>query len=148
MVATADNSVPIDLGIQQVDKDVKTAVRIIGDLSAFPDDRNAAVDGVMQVEGGIGVASEEAFTAQVVPNPNSQSEYPALGWLYVSSQILIFNNSSGTVESYLFPVWHFDIRANRKVDRGRLYYVWDNTVADATGFSTRLVGRIRTLFLL
>ena len=62
-VNAATGSVPVDLGIQQVDKDVKTAVRVIGDLRAFPDDRNAAVDSVMQIEMGIGVASEEAFTA-------------------------------------------------------------------------------------
>ena len=141
-------SVPIDLGIQQVDKDVKTAVRVIGDLTGFPDDRNAAVDGVMQIEGGIGVASEEAFTAQVVPDPNAQSEYPALGWLYMASRVVIFNNSSGTTEVLEPATFHFDIRANRKVDRGRLYFVWNNTTADGTGFQVTLVGRIRTLFLL
>ena len=66
----------------------------------------------------------------------------------MASTIMIFNNASGTVETYDFPAVHFDIRANRKVDRGRLYLVWHNTTADGTGVVTRLVGRIRTLFLL
>ncbi len=148
VVAAAAASVPIDLGIQQIDQDVKTAVRVIGDLAAFPDDRNATVDGLMQIEGGIGVASLEAFTAQIVPNPNSQAEYPALGWLYMHSMVMAFNNSSGTLEGWTYPRVHFDIRANRKVDKGRLYYTWDNTTADGTGIQVVLVGRIRTLFLL
>ncbi len=147
-VSAAAGSVPIDLGIQQTDKDVKTAVRVIGDLVGFPNDRNAAVDGVMQLEIGIGVASEEAFTAQVVPDPNAQSEYPSLGWLYMSSRLVTFNNSSGTTEFLQLGEFRFDIRANRKVDRGRLYLVWNNTTADGSGFQVTLVGRVRTLFLL
>jgi len=148
IVAAGGSSVPVDLGINLAARDVKTVVRIILDLCVFPDDRNAAIDGVAQIECGIGVASLEAFTAQVVPNPRSQSEYPALGWLYVNSRCLIFNNSSGTIESWDFPQWHADIRANRKVDKGRLYFTWDNTTADAAGISVTMVGRIRSLFLL
>ncbi len=148
VVAAAAASVPIDLGIELADRDVKTAVRVIGDLVAFPDDRNATIDGVMQIEGGIGVASREAFTAQIVPNPNQQGEYPALGWLYMHSMVMISNNSSGTIEMYNVPTVHFDVRANRKVDKGVLYYTWDNTTADGTGIQVILLGRIRVLFLL
>ncbi len=146
--AAGGSNSTVDLGIQVNDRDVRTAVRIILDLCIFPDDRNAAVDGVAQIEVGIGVASEEAFVANVVPDPRSQAEYPALGWLYMTSKCLIFNNSSGTIEEWVFPEWHADIRANRKVDKGRLYLTWDNTTVDGAGFTVTMVGRARTLFLL
>jgi len=138
---------PVDLLVDLPTMTRTTVARIIGDFMAFPDDRNATSDAVMQIDMGIGVASQEAFTAQIVPDPNVQAEYPALGWLYATTQMVLFNNSSGTTEAIVVPVWHFDIRANRKVDKGVLYMTWNNTAADGTGFTVRLVGRLRSLCL-
>ena len=138
---------PIDLLVDFPATDVKTVTRLIGDIAFFPDDRNAAIDGVMQIDLGIGVGSQEAFTALVVPDPNVQAEYPTIGWLYITTRVVIFNNSSGTTERLIVPEIHFDVGANRKVDKGILYLVWNNTVADATGFTVRAVGRVRSLCL-
>ena len=147
VVLSGNQSSPIDLLVDLPDNPVKTAVRLIGDLTAFPDDRNAATDGVMQIDLGIGVGSTEAFSAAVMPDPQVQADYPTLGWLYISSRIIIFNNSSGTTEKMHVAEFHFDIRANWKVDRGTLYAVWHNTLADATGYTVRMAGRIRSLCL-
>ena len=138
---------PIDLLVDAPDIDVSTVTRIIGDLVAFPDDRNAAVDGVAQLDLGIGVVSQEAFTAGVVPDPNVQAEYPTLGWVYITTQVVIMNNSSGTTEFIHVPEWHFDIGSNRKVDKGILCCSMENTLADGTGYTIRVVGRMRSLCL-
>ncbi len=147
LVPAAAQSSPIDLLANLPVNPVKTVVRLIGDLFFFPDDRNATVDGVMEIDLGIGVSASEAFVAQVMPDPNVEGDYPTLGWIYVSTRAVHFNNSSGTVESWHYPELHFDIRAARKVDKGILYAVWNNTVVDATGFSVRMSGRIRALCL-
>ena len=126
---------------------VKTVIRLIGDFVAFPDDRNAAVDGIAEVDLGIGVTTVEALAAGVLPDPEDQTDYPYLGWLYVTTKCIIFNNSSGTTERLFVPEWHFDIGANRKVDKGVLFLNWFNTNADGTGYTVRVVGRIRALCL-
>ena len=138
---------PLDLLLQIADTDRKTVIRTIGDLTVVPDNRNAALDSVMSIDLGIGVCAREAFTAAVTPDPNNQTDYPALGWLYATSQVLHINNSSGTVESYHFPRWHWDIGANRKVDKGVCYVAINNTVADGSGIDIRVIGRIRALAL-
>ncbi len=147
IIASGSGTAPIDLLLQLAASDTKTAVRLIGDFVAFPDDRNASVDGVAEIDMGVGVAASEAFIATVVPDPNNQADYPTLGWLYATTKFVIFNNSSGTTEKLFIPEWHFDIRANRKVDKGVLYLAINNTNADAAGYDVRVVGRVRALCL-
>ena len=139
--------VPVDLLVDFPDVDVKTVTRIIGDLTVFPDDRNGAIDSVQQVDVGIGVGSQEAFSAGVVPDPNVQAEYPTIGWLYITTQVLVWNNSSGTNEVAHIPTWHFDIGSNRKVDKGVLWLAAHNTGADGSGLNVRMIGRVRSLCL-
>ena len=112
-----------------------------------PDDRNATDDTVQQIDVGIGVGSQEAFTAGVVPDPNVQADYPTIGWLYITTKMMVINNSSGTLEGFHFPEWHFDVGANRKVDKGVLYLAVHNTGADGGGAQIRIIGRVRSLCL-
>ena len=51
-------------------------------MSVVPESLGATDDGVMAIDVGIGVVSTEAFTAGVVPDPQTSSDYPTLGWLY------------------------------------------------------------------
>ncbi len=146
-ITSGSASIALDLLVDAPARDVSTVIRIIGDIAAFPDDRNAAIDGVMEIDLGIGVCSREAFVANVVPDPNVQAEYPSLGWLYITSQFVIQNNAGGTLEGFVYPQWHFDVGANRKVDKGVLYAAINNTVSDDTGFTVRVVGRLRALSL-
>ncbi len=146
-ITAGSSSIALDLLVDAPTIDTRTVIRIIGDIGAFPDDRNAAIDGVMEIDMGIGVCSREAFVANVVPDPNVQAEYPSLGWLYITTQLVVQNNASGTIESFLYPQWHFDVGANRKVDKGTLYAAINNTTADDAGFTVRVVGRLRALCL-
>ena len=146
--AGAAQSVPVDLRTDAPATDFSTVVRLIGDLSVSPSDLNATSEGIQQIDLAIGVTSLEAFTAQVVPDPNVQADYPPLGWLYISTRTVIFNNSSGTTEKLFIPEFHFDVGANRKIDKGVLFMVWNNTNAAGGGFTVRMVGRVRSLALL
>ena len=127
--------------------DVKTVTRLIGKMVIYPDDLDAAVAGAMRVTAGIGVVAEEAHLGNTVPNPSVTTEFPALGWLYRQTDSIIKQNASGTMESWLYPTIQFDLGANRKVDRGVLFFTADATASDGTGFTVRLSGMIRALIL-
>ena len=141
-------TIPIDLLVDLPENDVKTVTRLIGRLTVIPSDPNAAVTSAMRVDMGIGVASQEAFTAGIVPDPNVQADYPTQGWLWIDSPTIVFVNGSGTTESWLYPMIQFDIGAQRKVDKGVIYFVANNTLIVSAGISVRVVGRIRALVLL
>ena len=68
------------------------------------------------------MVTQEAFTAAVVPDPEDDSEYPARGWLWRDRMIQAYANAAGTeLEPYfMIPEVRFDVRAMRKVDKGKL----------------------------
>ena len=147
-VTSGAQTIPFDLLADLPDTTVKTVTRLIGTFTLVPSDLDAAVTSAQRIDMGIGVASQEAFTAGVVPDPNVQADYPALGWLWIDSQTVIKVNASGTTEAFLYPTVHFDIGAQRKVDRGIIYFVANNTLILGSAMGIQVVGRIRTLSLL
>ena len=124
-----------------------TVVRQLIDLTLYPDGLGQDVDGVQQLDLGIGVVSEEAFGAGVVPDPNQETEYPRDGWLWVRR--MVTTNQGGTSGAH-YESRHIDddSRSQRKVDRGVLFLAGENSVSSGVGFTCRLSGRIRTLVLL
>ena len=147
-VVNTGQTLPFDLLADMPDNDVKTVTRLIGQLTLMANDLDAAVTVAQRIDMGIGVASREAFTAGIVPDPVLSSDYPTLGWLWITSSVVIKVNASGTTEAFLYPVIQFDIGAQRKVDKGVLYFVADNTAIIGGGMSVRLAGRLRSLVLL
>jgi len=148
LIASAGQTIPIDLLSDLPTTDVKTVTRLIGKLTATYSDPDAAVTSVQRIDMGIGVAAQEAFSAGIVPDPATQADYPALGWLWVGTMTTMKVNASGTTESFHVPEERWDIGAQRKVDKGVLYFVADNTLISASGASIRITGRIRSLVLL
>ena len=124
-----------------------TVVRIVGRILATPASANSALESLLDIDMGIQVVSQEAFAAGVLPDPNTQSDYPAAGWLYRNRVGLYHQNTSGTVEGYHYPLLTFDIRAARKVDRGRLVLTINKGVIDGSDQDVNLVGIVRSLAL-
>jgi len=124
-----------------------TVTRLIGQITIRPEDPDATNTGAMRIVQGIGVASAEAHAGNVVPNPSVTPEYPTLGWLWRDLAAVSMQNASGTMESYQFPEIRFDLGANRKVDKGILFYTADSTTINGTGYTVRLTGLIRALCL-
>ena len=126
--------------------DTLTVERILVDVWYFPGPTNEN-EGLAQVSFGIGVASQEAFAANILPDPQSQTEYPARGWLYVATQPALQTMPSGGTPAAMWRMdCHFkaDIRARRKIDKGILFLNTKNlTVSgDLTLFRQ---GRVRVL---
>jgi len=139
---------PLNLLGNLVNLDTLTVVRLIGHLWLHPAnvDTNEQVQAVLDL--GVGVCSQEAFTAGVVPDPSVASDVPQLGWLWRDSVLFQRSNSSSFGEE-MGPArteLRFDIRAARKVDRGVLYLAADNTAVGSNG-SVSLSGIVRALFL-
>jgi len=128
--------------------DVKTAVRIIGELSLY-----GAVTSESEydqlVDIGIGVASVEAFTVggSSLPQPNVDVQQPPRGWMFAAQghfwQFKAANNEQQRGEQ----MFRFDLRASRKVDRGVLYLAITNTNISGSSTSALVVGRVRVLCL-
>ena len=68
-------------GISSDDMRGSTITRIIGTLYTGSS-TVAGAWGASRDDFGIGVVSQEAFNALVVPDPTAQDDQPARGWLY------------------------------------------------------------------
>jgi len=126
--------------------DTVTVTRLIGYVTVVPQDSSLNVHCQQQVSLGIGVASREAFDAGVIPDPNSQSEQPARGWLYRDVRTLLYQNSATFgVEDFVYPTFVFDVRAARKVDRGVCFLEMVNNNIFGTSMIVRANGIVRAL---
>ncbi len=120
-----------------------TVVRQIIGLWMTPIPTSGVV-GSMFVDVGIGVASEDAIIAGAVPDPNIGQDRPARGWLF-RDRVVVVDDADNVV----FPtVIKEDSKSKRRVDSGELFLVMNNTLNSGTGFTVRVAGLIRTLYLL
>ena len=127
--------------------DTLTVVRIVGSLTFMYSPNSTITDSLSIVHMGIGVSSAEALATGggALPNPSVQDDYPPRGWLFVDTKPVSQQaESTGVINE---PVtFNFDLRAMRKVDKGRLFLsmVQDNVLV---GGSMRVLGRTRVLCL-
>ncbi len=121
-----------------------TVTRMIIDLMMVPTVTNA-VTGMQKLSIGIGIASQDAFGvgASALPNPATEADEPARGWLYRGHKLI-----NDDTAQFSIAVVSVDIRAKRKVDNGELYLLMENFTTGGTAFSVTVVGLIRTLMLL
>jgi len=143
----ANTAQSFDMLINAPTADTLTVVRVIGDFWMLYSPNVTVADKLSIADVGIGVSSVEAFTAAGVslPVPQDPTQFPPRGWLYVNSQPV---TQSSQTEGVLERMAHFkvDLRAMRKVDKGRLFLTLSNTTI-LTGASMRVIGRTRVLCL-
>jgi len=120
-----------------------TLTRLILDLS-FASRTVSGSWGVANVDIGVGLTSREAFSAGVVADPSSETEEPSRGWIY-RNRVLVSQNGTGTPVTMRVIA---DIRAQRRLDEGRIYIVVDHTVILGTVFALQFAGISRALFKL
>ena len=132
-----------------VNLDTITATCIIGRLRAIPSVVANSSVSIQLWSCGIGVASTEAFTIGVtaLPDPSVMIEAPPRGWLLREQATLVNQQDSGTVEAWEFPEIRFDVRGQRKIDRGILYMMNRNDDLIAGTTAIKVVGLVRVLCL-
>ena len=128
--------------------DTITVTRLIVDFWCFAGPSNE-VEGLARVSCGIGVTSAEALAAGVVSDPSVVTEYPPGGWLYVAELPAAQALPTGGTPVTMWRQdahFHADIRAMRKVDKGKLYVNLENTTISGA-LTLFVIGRIRALCL-
>ena len=132
-----------------VNLDTVTVTRIIGRVLCVPSVVANATVSIQSCRIGIGVASAEAFAIGVtaIPQPHTDGEAPPRGWLYKEQGTLINQQDSGTVEAWEFPEFKFDLRGQRKVDRGVLFMNMSQFDMIAGTTAVKFAGLVRVLCL-
>jgi len=98
--------------------------------------------GVHRCDMAVGIASQEAFAAGVLPDPSVNTDKPPRGWMWRTSLVVTQNGAGAPVMTASVAV---DIRGARKVENGQLYLVVDNTALQGTSFTFDVTGLIRVL---
>ncbi len=141
-------TVKSDLLVGLSSTETKTVTRILGDLH-FSADALAEVEYQQVVDVGIGVVSKEAFDLETLPDMDAVADYPQNGWVYIATQLCYQSLPTGGTPTAMWrgdARFVFDIRAQRKVDRGVLFLSLLNVgVGSSTGME--VTGRVRALCL-
>ncbi len=130
----------IDGGSTQVVQRGTTIIRTIIKLG-MSSNSVAGAWGLQLIDMAIGIGDREAFSAGIFPDPNTDTDKPARGWMWRTSELL----SQNGVGSPVVTTVQADIRGARKIDLGRAYIVFDNTAVQGTPFTATIRGLIRTL---
>ncbi len=93
---------------------------------------------------GIGITSQEAFAAGVVPDPSVSGDRPARGWVYRSA---LGVSQNGVAHPITFDL-AADIRGARKIENGELFLAVDQIGLQGTSFATNVQGLVRVLMKL
>ena len=102
--------------------------------------------GSQRVSLGIALASDDAFAAGALADPETQSDYPVGGWLWRWSGVV--RDETLGVGPMVYPRLDLDLRAMRKLDRTSVYMALKNDNLEGTAFTIRLAGLIRILYKL
>ena len=117
----------------------RTLVRISLSYSA-----TTPVDSVQAISYGIGIADREAYAASILPDPGTAADAPARGWLLKD---MVSYVQDDTILVPAMNMW-YDIRAQRKLDEGRLYMIFQNDDVSGVSDSIQVRGLVRLLCLL
>ena len=130
-------------GVLPLDSRGYTLTRTIVDVNLAPP--TAVSDGQQIVSMGIGLVSQEAFVAGVVPDPNVALDRPARGWVW-RTQVIVAGAAS--MVSHVPWTIRADLRGMRRVDDGELVLIVNNDALDGTSFAVFVRGIVRCAFLL
>ncbi len=130
-------------GVAPVNMRGMTVIRTIIALSLYSA-TVAGAWGVQSVNLAIGVASQEAFAAGILPDPRTATDKPPRGWVY-RSHVGVAQNGVGTLITRELSA---DIRGARKIENGELYLIANSDSLVGTTFAVRVDGLIRTLYKL
>jgi len=148
MVSTTGQVLEIAAGSNEGQAQL-TVVRMVGHLFFRAQSPNSTNQAAMQCDMGVAVVTTEALVAGIasVPDPTLSTSFPARGWLWRDAIVTEEMNGTGTVEIYKAGELVFDIRSQRKLDRGKLVFIAETNPVTGTGYTTTLHGWLRCLCL-
>jgi len=102
-------------------------------------------EGNQIVTAGIGTASQVAFGAGTVPNPDVSGDYPDRGWVYRCRWLI--NGYAADQPAFDRVLVEKDLRGMRKIDNSDLYLRVRNTSNIGVASAISIVGISRVLML-
>ena len=121
-----------------------TIIRVIYHMWFLPNSPGA-VNGVEQITLGIGIASDDAFSAGAIPEADTAADFPMSGWMYRDRLLVVDSidaKDSPAVELYR------DLRVSRKMERGSVYVTHESDGFVGSAFTVAFSGIIRVLYKL
>ena len=102
-------------------------------------------EGSQRVSLGIGITSQEAFTAGVFPDPETDTDFPVRGWIW-RAKYRIFGFAADQPAIFTRRV-DLDLRAMRKLENGEAFMNIANVAEEGTTGVIIVTGLIRQLWL-
>ena len=102
-------------------------------------------EGSQKVSLGIAVATQEAFAAAILPDPNVATDFPRLPWIW-RSQYRIWGMPAGAADVFTRRL-DLDIRSQRKLDNGEAFMNGVNDNQEGVAGAVDVVGIVRMLWL-
>ncbi len=130
-------------GVAPVNMRGMTVIRTIISLGMIST-TTAGAWGAQRMDVAIGIASQEAFAAGVLSDPQTGTDKPPRGWVWRTSKVVTQNGVGSVVVHDLMA----DIRGARKVENGELYIIANNLALEGTAFNVDVHGLVRTLYKL
>ena len=122
-----------------------TITRIIVNVDFYAN-APAIADGAQRIDMGIGVGDTEAFGSGSLPDPETGTDEPPLGWLWRSSKTLLDHAGEGPIDKVTIDL---DLRSQRKLyQRAECYFILTSTPVQGTSFTIRMSGLFRLLMKL
>ncbi len=102
-------------------------------------------EGSQGVSLGIGVVTQEAFAATVLPDPETSTDFPIRGWIWrYKTRIFGFAADQPAVYSRRVDL---DLRSQRKLENGEVFINGHNGDFEGTASTVRVWGLVRQLWL-
>ena len=104
-----------------------------------------AGEGSQNFAAGIAVSTQEAFAAGVLPDPETETDFPRLPWVWRAAY-RIFGFAADQPAIFTRRI-DLDIRAKRKLDNGEAFFNAKNSALEGVATTVRVLGYIRQLWL-
>ena len=102
-------------------------------------------EGSEQFSIGIAIASQEAFAAVSLSDPETSTDFPTRGWIW-RSQYRIFGFAADQPTIFTRRI-DLDLRSQRKLENGEAFIIFTNTALEGTPSSAKVIGIVRQLWL-
>ena len=119
-------------------------LRTIIGLDIFPVVHDEG-EGSQHLALGIGIASQEAFSAGVFLDPQTSTDYPTRGWVW-KAQYRIWGFAADQPAVFNQRVDR-DIRAMRKLENGEAYLTMFSNALEGVQIAIKVIGLVRQLWL-
>ena len=143
--ATAGNQLLVQ-NVADPEKRGCTLVRMIVGIDVMVN-QPGTVSGKQLITVGIGLVSDDAFSAGVFPENNVADDFPVGGWIY-RAQRIIWDETLGSGVGVDKVRFEADLRAQRKLARSSVFLQVHNGAHEGSTFSVFATGLVRALYKL